>query len=76
MPGDLIHLQEGDQLPADVRLLSVTSFAVEEAILTGKEEEEEEEEEEKIHPPTHPPYPPICVFIHLPTYLPTYPLNP
>ena len=35
MPGDIIDLKEGDQVPADVRVLTVVAFSVEEAILTG-----------------------------------------
>ncbi|GAB5035635.1 potassium sodium efflux p-type fungal-type, partial [Nannochloropsis oceanica] len=36
VPGDIIHLKEGDQVPADVRVISVVAFSVEEAILTGE----------------------------------------
>jgi len=36
VPGDIIKLQDGDQVPADCRLTMVTAFAVEEAILTGE----------------------------------------
>ena len=35
VPGDIIRLKEGDQVPADVRILTVVGFSVEEAILTG-----------------------------------------
>ena len=35
MPGDIINLKEGDQVPADVRILTTVAFNVEEAILTG-----------------------------------------
>jgi len=35
VPGDIINLKEGDQVPADVRILTAVAFNVEEAILTG-----------------------------------------
>jgi Ca2+-transporting ATPase len=36
VPGDLIVLEEGDRIPADCRLLSVSRLRVEEAIFTGE----------------------------------------
>ena len=37
-PGDLIHLSEGDKVPADARLISVNRLAVNNAPLTGEAE--------------------------------------
>jgi len=34
--GDIVMLEDGDQIPADIRLISVVAFAVDEAILTGE----------------------------------------
>ncbi len=36
VPGDVVVLQSGDQVPADLRLLATRSFRVEEAVLTGE----------------------------------------
>lgn len=36
VPGDIIVIGEGDRIPADARLISVTSFSVDEASLTGE----------------------------------------
>ncbi|MFI3260452.1 MAG: cation-translocating P-type ATPase [bacterium] len=36
--GDIIHLEAGDYIPADVRFLKVNSFKTEEAALTGESE--------------------------------------
>ena len=36
VPGDVIILEEGDRVPADARLFSVSSLACQEAILTGE----------------------------------------
>lgn len=36
VPGDLVQLEEGDQAPADARILETISLASEEAILTGE----------------------------------------
>lgn len=38
VPGDIIHLQAGDAIPADCRLIEVAQFQVEEASLTGESE--------------------------------------
>ncbi len=38
VPGDIIILKEGDKVPADARILSVTSFKVDESALTGESE--------------------------------------
>ena len=35
-PGDVIHLSQGDRIPADCRLIYVNDFAVDQAILTGE----------------------------------------
>lgn len=35
-PGDLIWLESGDRIPADIRLLSSTGFEVDESLLTGE----------------------------------------
>lgn len=36
VPGDIVQLQAGDKIPADMRLLELTDFAVNEAALTGE----------------------------------------
>lgn len=36
VPGDVIHLEAGDAVPADARLMECASFKVEEAALTGE----------------------------------------
>ncbi|MEB3362675.1 hypothetical protein SDC49_17335 [Lactobacillus sp. R2/2] len=36
VPGDLIYLNTGDQVPADAVILDETNLAVDEAILTGE----------------------------------------
>ncbi len=36
VPGDVVHLQAGDKIPADIRFLSVTSASVDESVLTGE----------------------------------------
>ncbi len=36
VPGDVIHLQSGDKVPADARLVEVRNLRVEEAALTGE----------------------------------------
>lgn len=36
VPGDVIHLSQGDRVPADCRLIYVNDFAVDQAILTGE----------------------------------------
>ncbi len=38
VPGDIVQLKSGDKVPADVRLISVKSFSVNEASLTGESE--------------------------------------
>ncbi|ABI56010.1 cation-transporting P-type ATPase [Alkalilimnicola ehrlichii MLHE-1] len=36
VPGDIIHLQAGDKVPADLRLLEAKNLRIEEAVLTGE----------------------------------------
>jgi Ca2+-transporting ATPase len=36
VPGDILHLHEGDKVPADVRLISAESLRADEAVLTGE----------------------------------------
>ena len=36
VPGDVVQLQSGDKVPADLRLLAITNLQVEEAALTGE----------------------------------------
>ncbi|MBU1166810.1 cation-transporting P-type ATPase [Patescibacteria group bacterium] len=36
VPGDIIHLDAGDRVPADARLIKTTSFETKEAVLTGE----------------------------------------
>ena len=36
VPGDIVHLAQGDRIPADGRLIFVNDLQVDEAILTGE----------------------------------------
>ncbi|HRQ86502.1 MAG TPA: HAD-IC family P-type ATPase [Candidatus Saccharibacteria bacterium] len=38
VPGDIIQLQEGDKIPADIRIIEARSLRVSEAVLTGESE--------------------------------------
>src|SRR5437660_1653034 len=43
VPGDLLHLEEGDRIAADVRLVDTASLEVQEAALTGESQTVEKE---------------------------------
>ena len=43
VPGDIVRLQSGDRIPADVRLVHVKNLRVEESPLTGESEEVEKQ---------------------------------
>lgn len=36
VPGDIIHLSQGDRIPADGRLISINDLQIDEAVLTGE----------------------------------------
>lgn len=36
VPGDIVHLSQGDRVPADCRILYLNDFVVDEAVLTGE----------------------------------------
>lgn len=36
IPGDIIHLSQGDRIPADARLIYINDLAIDESILTGE----------------------------------------
>lgn len=36
VPGDVVHIQSGDKVPADLRMIEVSNLAVLEAMLTGE----------------------------------------
>lgn len=38
VPGDIVHFQEGDQVPADLRVIAATSLKVDNSSLTGESE--------------------------------------
>jgi len=36
VPGDIVHVSEGDKIPADLRLLELSAFRTDESLLTGE----------------------------------------
>lgn len=45
VPGDIVHVEAGERVPADLRILHARSFAIEEAALTGESVAAEKQEE-------------------------------
>jgi len=52
VPGDRLELEAGDQLPADVRLLSAFGFSIQEAALTGESTPVEKKPDAVLSPAT------------------------
>ena len=48
VPGDLVLLESGDRIPADLRLVEVTDLSIQEAILTGESEPAEKTNREIV----------------------------
>ncbi|MGB7160345.1 MAG: HAD-IC family P-type ATPase [Tepidisphaeraceae bacterium] len=50
VPGDLIHLEPGDRVPADVRLINTSALRAEEAALTGESVPADKDHREELEP--------------------------